>query len=367
VKAIRQGIESLSGSLVPLRQHAGQARAAAAGSGGLEPRLPHPDPRPEDRGRRRALQSAAPRLHAALHDRRDRTTAKSPAVAGPIAAKASSALPRSTVEDGREPRQRWRTGSQRARRPWSAVTHSPSSARGPSRPTAPESARPRASRPIGRHAAIDGGDRPLRHRDWLWHASRHKRRAPAMKPTTSPEDRPLTAEPPSRRPTGGRRCLTKPCSRAVVRPRTDRRGVAVALRADRATPPGARRPRPPLPAPRLALRRVVHARRTTGIAIPFYLAHSRLARLEESQMLEVEGGTPEWCMRILRHETGHAIDNAYRLQRRRRRQDLFGDRRSRTPRTTRRVPTAGASSFISSRGTRRAIRRRTSPRRSRSG
>src|SRR5690349_16340104 len=31
-----------------------------------------------------------------------------------------------------------------------------------------------------------------------------------------------------------------------------------------------------------------------GIAIPFYLAHPRLARLEESQMLEVEGGTPEW-------------------------------------------------------------------------
>jgi hypothetical protein len=63
---------------------------------------------------------------------------------------------------------------------------------------------------------------------------------------------------------------------------------------------------------------------TSGIAIPFYLAHPRLARLEESQMLEVEGGTPEWCLRILRHETGHAIDNAYRLQRRRRRQALFG-------------------------------------------
>ena len=64
---------------------------------------------------------------------------------------------------------------------------------------------------------------------------------------------------------------------------------------------------------------------TSGIAIPFYLAHPRLARLEESQMLEVEGGTPEWCLRILRHETGHAIDNAYRLQRRRRRQGLFGN------------------------------------------
>ncbi len=62
----------------------------------------------------------------------------------------------------------------------------------------------------------------------------------------------------------------------------------------------------------------------TGVAIPFYLAHPRLAKLEENQMLEVEGGTPEWCMKILRHEAGHALDNAYRLQRRRKRQKLFG-------------------------------------------
>jgi hypothetical protein len=61
-----------------------------------------------------------------------------------------------------------------------------------------------------------------------------------------------------------------------------------------------------------------------GMAIPFYLAHARLARLEQSQMLEVEGGTREWCLKILRHETGHAIENAYRLRRRRRRQQLFG-------------------------------------------
>jgi hypothetical protein len=61
-----------------------------------------------------------------------------------------------------------------------------------------------------------------------------------------------------------------------------------------------------------------------GIAIPFYLAHPRLARLELSQMLEVEGGTPEWCMRILRHETGHALENAYQLRRRHRRVRLFG-------------------------------------------
>ena len=50
-----------------------------------------------------------------------------------------------------------------------------------------------------------------------------------------------------------------------------------------------------------------------GVAIPFYLAHPRLARLELAQMLEVEGGDPDSCLRILRHEVGHAIDNAYRL------------------------------------------------------
>ena len=62
-----------------------------------------------------------------------------------------------------------------------------------------------------------------------------------------------------------------------------------------------------------------------GIAIPFYLAHPRLARLELAQMLEVEGGDPDSCLRILRHEVGHAIDNAYRLRRRRTRRRLFGN------------------------------------------
>jgi hypothetical protein len=61
-----------------------------------------------------------------------------------------------------------------------------------------------------------------------------------------------------------------------------------------------------------------------GVAIPFYLAHPRLTRLERSQMFEVEGGTREACLKILRHEVGHAIDHAYRLHRRRRWQQLFG-------------------------------------------
>lgn len=49
------------------------------------------------------------------------------------------------------------------------------------------------------------------------------------------------------------------------------------------------------------------------IAIPFYLAHPRLKQLELHQMLDVEGGTYEWCMQILRHECGHAYDHAYRF------------------------------------------------------
>ncbi|MEQ1897205.1 MAG: hypothetical protein ABL971_07445 [Vicinamibacterales bacterium] len=63
---------------------------------------------------------------------------------------------------------------------------------------------------------------------------------------------------------------------------------------------------------------------TAAVAIPFYLAHPRLEKLEEAQMLEIEGGEHEWCMRILRHETGHAVDNAYRLRLRRQRRGLFG-------------------------------------------
>jgi hypothetical protein len=62
----------------------------------------------------------------------------------------------------------------------------------------------------------------------------------------------------------------------------------------------------------------------SSIAIAFYLAHPRLAQLEKAQMLEVEGGDYEWCMRILRHEAGHAIDNAYGLRRKRQRRELFG-------------------------------------------
>jgi hypothetical protein len=62
-----------------------------------------------------------------------------------------------------------------------------------------------------------------------------------------------------------------------------------------------------------------------GFAVPFYLAHKRLQDLERAQMLEVEGGTHDWCMRILRHEAAHAIDTAYQLFRTKAYRKHFGN------------------------------------------
>jgi hypothetical protein len=75
----------------------------------------------------------------------------------------------------------------------------------------------------------------------------------------------------------------------------------------------------------------------TGTAIP-YLTHRRLMRLERSQMGEVEGGSHEWCMKLLRHEVGHVIDHAYRLNRRKKRWKLFGHSSMRYPRMYRPNP-----------------------------
>lgn len=63
-----------------------------------------------------------------------------------------------------------------------------------------------------------------------------------------------------------------------------------------------------------------------AIAIPFYLAHPRLKALEQKMMMEVEGGDPAWCQRLLRHECGHAIEHGYALHRKRRRREIFGPR-----------------------------------------
>ncbi len=81
-----------------------------------------------------------------------------------------------------------------------------------------------------------------------------------------------------------------------------------------------------------------------GIAVPFYMAHPRLMRLERNQMLEVEGGTKKWCMRIMRHEAGHAIDTAFRLHRRKKYRNTFGNYRDPYPDYYR--PKPSSKSFV---------------------
>ena len=61
-----------------------------------------------------------------------------------------------------------------------------------------------------------------------------------------------------------------------------------------------------------------------GVGVPFYLVHRRLMNIERAQMLEVEGGTKTECLKLLRHEVGHAVHNGFALHRRKRWQRLFG-------------------------------------------
>lgn len=61
-----------------------------------------------------------------------------------------------------------------------------------------------------------------------------------------------------------------------------------------------------------------------AIFIPFFLAHDRLRQLERKIILEVEGETPEWFMKLIRHEAAHAYAYAYQFFRKRKWQQHFG-------------------------------------------
>lgn len=61
-----------------------------------------------------------------------------------------------------------------------------------------------------------------------------------------------------------------------------------------------------------------------GFAVPFFILHRRLINLEIEMVGEAEGGDRDWCMMLMRHETGHCIDNAFHLRKNKTRQLLFG-------------------------------------------
>lgn len=61
-----------------------------------------------------------------------------------------------------------------------------------------------------------------------------------------------------------------------------------------------------------------------AIFVPFFLVHDRLRQLEKTMMLEVEGGTADWFMKLIRHEAAHAFSYAYRLPKKKKWQETFG-------------------------------------------
>jgi hypothetical protein len=68
-----------------------------------------------------------------------------------------------------------------------------------------------------------------------------------------------------------------------------------------------------------------------AIGIPFYLLHSRLRKLEQKFILEIEGGTKTEFLKLIRHETGHAYSYAYQLFRKNKWRRLFGSASTRYP------------------------------------
>jgi hypothetical protein len=61
-----------------------------------------------------------------------------------------------------------------------------------------------------------------------------------------------------------------------------------------------------------------------AIFIPFFLVNDRLRKLERKIILEVEGDTPPWFMKLIRHEAAHAYSYAYQLYKKKKWQQTFG-------------------------------------------
>ena len=83
---------------------------------------------------------------------------------------------------------------------------------------------------------------------------------------------------------------------------------------------------------------------SAGFALPFYLLHPRLMRLEKKYIHEIEGHTKLWCMKLLRHETAHCLDNAYHLRKLKVRQQIFGLTSKKYPKSY--LPIRGDKNFV---------------------
>ncbi len=64
---------------------------------------------------------------------------------------------------------------------------------------------------------------------------------------------------------------------------------------------------------------------STSIAVPFYLSHKTLEKVETKLMGFAEGNTRSECIKLLRHEVGHCFDHAYKVSRTKEWQKVFGN------------------------------------------
>lgn len=81
-----------------------------------------------------------------------------------------------------------------------------------------------------------------------------------------------------------------------------------------------------------------------GAAIPFYLLHKDLLQVEMISDREPEGTTPKQALKLIRHELGHVVDNAFKLRNCHQRKALFGD--PRTPYPEEYFPSLYSKNFV---------------------
>lgn len=77
-----------------------------------------------------------------------------------------------------------------------------------------------------------------------------------------------------------------------------------------------------------------------SIAIPFYLFDPKLIKLEKLYFGHAEGSTEKEFKKLLRHELGHAFDNAFKLKKDHKRKQFFGDYDLKYPNSYEPIPTS---------------------------
>lgn len=68
-----------------------------------------------------------------------------------------------------------------------------------------------------------------------------------------------------------------------------------------------------------------------GFALPFYLFNKKLMKIQKKQTGLVEGVSEFQILKLMRHELGHTIDNAYALRTNKQRQEYFGSSKQAYP------------------------------------